>query len=52
VQLGQIGATDAILAGGALSAKEAEALWSAAGAVLPDEIVQRKIGQAPLVQAK
>jgi hypothetical protein len=52
VQLGQIGATDAILAGGALSAKKAEALWSAAGAVMPESIVARKIGQQPLVQAK
>ena len=52
VQLGQIGAADAILAGGALSAKKAEALWAAAGAVMPDGIVARKIGQAPLVQAK
>jgi hypothetical protein len=52
VQLGQIGAADAILAGGALSAKKAEALWSAAGAVMPDGIVARKIGQQPLVQAK
>lgn len=52
VQLGQIGATDAILAGGALSAKKAEALWSAAGAVMPEGIVARKIGQQPLVQAK
>ena len=49
---GVIGAGDAILAQGSMSAKRAEALWSAAGAVLPDEIVQRKIGQAPLVQAK
>ncbi len=52
VQLGQIGAADAILAGGALSAKKAEALWSAAGAVMPEGIVARKIGQQPLVQAK
>lgn len=52
VQLGQIGAQDAILAGGALSAKKAEALWSAAGAAMPDGIVSRKIGQQPLVQAK
>ncbi|CAB4134560.1 Protein of unknown function DUF2800 [uncultured Caudovirales phage] len=52
VQLGQVGAQDAILAGGALSAKKAEALWSAAGAAMPDGIVSRKIGQAPLVAAK
>ena len=52
VNKGVIGATDAILAGGALSAKKAEALWSAAGAVMPDGIVARKIGQQPLVQAK
>jgi hypothetical protein len=49
---GVIGAGDAIRAQGSISAKKAEALWSAAGAVLPDEIVQRKVGQAPLVQAK
>jgi hypothetical protein len=52
VEAGLIGAGDAIRAGGAMSAKKAEALWSAAGAVLPDELVQRKVGQAPLVQAK
>ena len=52
VQLGQIGAEDAIRAGGALSAKKAEALWSAAGAVMPDEIVARKIGAQPLVQSR
>jgi hypothetical protein len=52
VQAGAIGAGDAILAQGSMSLKKAQALWSAAGAVLPDEIVQRKIGQAPLVQAK
>ena len=49
---GVIGAGDAIRAQGSMSAKKAEALWSAAGAVLPDEIVERKVGQAPLVQAK
>ena len=49
---GVIGAGDAIRAQGSMSAKKAEALWSASGAVLPDEIVQRKVGQAPLVQAK
>jgi hypothetical protein len=49
---GVISAGDAIRAQGSMSVKKAEALWSAAGAVLPDEIVQRKIGQAPLVQAK
>lgn len=52
VEAGAIGAGDAIRAGGALSLKKAEALWSAAGAVMPDEIVGRKIGQAPLVAAK
>jgi hypothetical protein len=52
VQLGHIGAEDAILAGGALSAKKAEALWIAAGAVMPDGIVARKIGAQPLVQSK
>jgi hypothetical protein len=35
-----------------MSAKKAEALWSAAGAVMPESIVARKIGQQPLVQAK
>lgn len=52
VQLGQIGAVDAILAAGSLSAKKAETLWSNAGAVMPDGIVSRKVGQAPLVQSK
>jgi Protein of unknown function (DUF2800) len=52
VEAGAIGASDAILAQGSMSLKKAQVLWSAAGAVLPDEIVQRKIGQAPLVQAK
>ena len=52
VQLGQIGAADAILAGSAFSAKRAEALWAASGAVMPEGIVARKMGQAPLVQAK
>jgi hypothetical protein len=52
VEAGAIGAGDAIRAQGSMSLKKAQALWSAAGAVLPDEIVQRKVGQAPLVQAK
>jgi hypothetical protein len=52
VTSGVIGAGDAIRAQGSMSAKKAEALWSAAGAVLPDELVQRKIGQAPLVASK
>lgn len=52
VRAGIIGAADAIRAGGPLSGKKAEALWSAAGAVMPDGIVARKIGQQPLVQAK
>jgi hypothetical protein len=52
VERGEIGAGDAVRAGGALSLKKAEALWSAAGAVIPDEIISRKIGQAPLVAAK
>jgi hypothetical protein len=52
VRNGAIGAGDAILAQGSMSLKKAQALWSAAGAVLPDEIVQRKIGQAPLVASK
>lgn len=52
VRSGIIGADDAILAGGSLSAKKAQALWSAAGAIMPDEIVARKVGQQPLVQAK
>jgi hypothetical protein len=49
---GVIGAGDAIRAQGSMSVKKAEALWSAAGAVLPDELVQRKVGQAPLVASK
>ena len=52
VSNGVLGAGDVIRAQGSISVKKAQALWSAAGAVLPDEIVQRKIGQAPLVQAK
>jgi hypothetical protein len=52
VEAGAIGAGDAIRAQGSMSLKKAQALWSAAGAVLPDEIVQRKVGQAPLVAAK
>lgn len=52
VDAGAIGAGDAIRAGGALSLKKAEALWSAAGAVMPEEIVSRKIGQQPLVRSK
>lgn len=52
VDAGAIGAGDAIRAGGALSAKKAEALWSAAGAVMPDGIISRKVGAQPLVQAK
>jgi len=49
---GVLGAGDVIRAQGSMSAKKAQALWSAAGAVLPDQIVQRKIGQAPLVAGK
>lgn len=49
---GVIGAGDVIRAQGSMSLKKAQALWSAAGAVLPDEIVQRKVGQAPLVASK
>jgi hypothetical protein len=52
VESGKIGAANAIMAGGALSAKKAEALWSAAGAVMPEGIVARKIGAQPLVQSK
>jgi hypothetical protein len=52
VEEGIIGAGDAIRAGGSLSGKKAEALWSAAGHELPAHVVQQKVGQAPLVQAK
>jgi len=52
VSNGVLGAGDVIQAQGSISLKKAQALWSAAGAVLPDEIVQRKIGQAPLVASK
>jgi hypothetical protein len=52
VRNGAIGASDAILAQGSISLKKAQILWSNAGAVLPDELVQRKIGQAPLVASK
>jgi hypothetical protein len=49
VEEGLIGAGDAIRAGGSLSGKKAEALWSAAGHELPAHVVHQKIGQAPLV---
>jgi hypothetical protein len=52
VEEGLIGAGDAIRAGGSLSGKKAEALWSAAGHELPEHVVQQKIGQAPLVASK
>lgn len=52
VEEGLIGAGDAIRAGGSLSGKKAEALWSAAGHELPAHVVQQKVGQAPLVAAK
>jgi|688.fasta_scaffold231117_2 hypothetical protein len=52
VEEGIIGAGDAIRAGGSLSGKKAEALWSAAGHELPAHVVQQKIGQQPLVQSK
>jgi hypothetical protein len=49
---GVLGAGDVIRAQGSISIKKAQALWSAAGAVLPDGIVARKIGAQPLVQSK
>jgi hypothetical protein len=52
VESGKIGAANAIMAGGALSAKKAEQLFSEAGAVMPEGIVSRKVGQAPLVASK
>jgi hypothetical protein len=52
VEEGLIGAGDAIAALGGLSRKKAETLWSNAGHELPEWIVQKKVGQAPLVQAK
>jgi hypothetical protein len=52
VEEGLIGAGDAIAALGGLSRKKAETLWSNAGHELPEWIVQKKIGQAPLVAAK
>lgn len=52
VEEGIIGAGNAITALGALSRKKAETLWSTAGHELPEWVVQKKIGQAPLVQAK
>jgi hypothetical protein len=52
VSNGVLGAGDVIRAQGSMSVKKAQALWSAAGAILPDEIVQRKVGQAPLVASK
>jgi hypothetical protein len=52
VESGKIGAANAIMAGGALSAKKAEQLFSEAGAVMPEGIVSRKVGKAPLVASK
>jgi hypothetical protein len=52
VEAGTIGAGDAINAYGSLSAKKAEQLWSVAGAVMPENIVSRKVGKAPLVASK
>lgn len=52
VESGKIGAANAIMASGALSAKKAEQLFSEAGAVMPEGIVSRKVGQAPLVASK
>ena len=52
VEAGTIGAGDAIKAMGSLSAKKAEQLWSVAGAVMPENIVSRKVGKAPLVASK
>jgi hypothetical protein len=52
VEEGLIGAGDAINALGSLSAKKAEQLWSVSGHEMPAHIVSRKVGKAPLVQAK
>jgi hypothetical protein len=52
VEEGLIGAGNAIASLGGLSRKKAETLWSNAGHELPEWIVQKKIGQAPLVAAK
>jgi nitrous oxide reductase accessory protein NosL len=52
VESGKIGAGNAIKAAGSMSAKKAEQLWSEAGAVMPEGIVSRKVGQAPLVASK
>jgi hypothetical protein len=52
VAAGEIGASDAIRALGSLSGKKAEKLWSEAGVVFPESLVQRKIGQQPLVASK
>lgn len=52
VEEGTIGAGNAIAALGALSRKKAETLWSTAGHELPEWVVQKKVGQAPLVAAK
>jgi hypothetical protein len=52
VEAGTIGVGDAIKAMGSISAKKAEQLWSVAGAVMPDNIVSRKVGKAPLVASK
>lgn len=52
VEEGLIGAGNVIAALGALSRKKAETLWITAGHELPEWVVQKKIGQAPLVAAK
>jgi hypothetical protein len=52
VQSGSIGAINAIVAQGTMTAKTARKLWSDAGAVFPEEIVTRKETAQPLTASK
>lgn len=52
VNAGVLGAGNVIEAMGSISARKARELWSAAGAVFPEEIVSSKTGAAPLVATK
>lgn len=52
VRSGVLFSSDVIEAMGSISARKARELWSAAGAVFPEEIVNTKTGAAPLVACK
>jgi len=52
VESGSIGAMNAIVAQGTMTAKTARKLWSDAGAVFPEEIVTRKETAQPLAASK